>query len=56
MIQKIILMFDKIHIHKSKRSARLSAELAGIQVGEGELGMHGGLVHKMGSFRNDVPG
>lgn len=56
MIQKRILMFDKIHIHKSKWSARLPTKLAGIQASEGELGRQEELVHKMGGFRSDVPG
>lgn len=56
MIQKRILMLDKIHIHKSQWRAVLPAELAGIQANKGELGRHGGQVHKKGGFRSDVPG
>lgn len=55
MIQKRILMFDKIHIHKSKWSARLPTEQPGIQAREGELGRQEQLVHKMGGLGSDVP-
>lgn len=56
MIQKRILMFDKINIHKSKWRAKLPAELAGIQASKGELDSQWGQVHKIGSFRTDLPG